>query len=156
MKEIHFKDGVSHYHQLYKFPAMSRGLGHLVSCLLFFVLFSSGLKAQGVQQETVIRDWQTLYADPDNLGMSYRIVSCNGEVYVMLKLSSLKDQSAQQSFQLQVINISTNERISRNISVNLGARQQLITGCGENVFPDLKILLPRSFDASNLYVAPTF
>lgn len=137
-------------------PENTKFISWLFGILFLIVIASSEATAQGSQQENILRDWQSLYVDQDNLGISYRVVSCNGEIFVMLKMSSLKDQAGKQNFGLRVINISTNESFTRNISVNLGARQQVLTSCGEAAFPELKVAIPRSFDPSNLYVATIF
>lgn len=139
-----------------KIPSLIRCMARYMSCTMVMFFYSNSVIAQVVQQETVLQDWQTLYVDQDNLGMSFRIVSCDDKVFLMLRLTSLKDQIAKQTFELQIINSTTNERFTKDISVDLPARQQIISLCEDSNYPDLKIALPPAFQASTVYVAATF
>lgn len=156
MKKILCRNGVLKKYPMKNTPILNGRTALYLASLLTLMLFSMGVNAQVNQQENIIRDWKMLYSDADNLGMSYRIVSCNDEVFLMLKMSSLKDDIATQEFQLQVINPSTGDRISRNISLVLEGRKQISAQCGESLFPELKIILPPSYKPESVYVAVSF
>lgn len=156
MKKNPCRNEVLKEYLIKNFPKLTGRFVRYFSSFLWLIFLSLRLNAQVSQQENIIRDWQMLYSDADNLGMSYRIVSCNDEVFLMLKMSSLKDEIATQEFQLQVINPSTGDRFSRNISLVLEGRKQIFAQCGETLFPELKIVLPQSYKPEMVYVAVSF
>lgn len=136
-----------------RIPAIKSALLLLVFSMVAFINQQSFAQTQPSGNGTTIKDWQKIYDSNLELVVSYSVAKCNNVNQISLKILNKKTISRNAKFKLDVIDIKSGLRFSKELNVALLKSQELKGDCSAGA---LKIELPTNYDAANLYVVATF
>jgi hypothetical protein len=122
--------------------------------LMVFILILGAqyARSQAIQEIPVVyKNWLILGESRTHLDVTYRIVRCDGINKAELKITSENNVDTVLRCTVNIINLSTGDKVVKEINLPVASFSILSPGCGAtNPFPDLAIILPASFDPGNI------